>query len=158
MSRGGGYKPYAEGGIINEKQLALLGEDNKQEVVIPMDRNKSNATGLLAYANLKLGVFERFENFFTELLLQIKQSTKDLISTIQSSNESYVLPTLHELPNTTNPTTSTTNQTTNNNTYEISVNYSGNASQNDVTQLALQIQRELQRIEELNNRSYGVIA
>ena len=87
MARGGGYKPYSEGGVIDEEQIALLGEDNKEEVVIPMDRHKSRSMDLLAYANLRLGVFERFERFFEDMLFQMKDSTKDISVTIFESGK-----------------------------------------------------------------------
>ena len=53
--RGTGYE---NGGIINKQHLAMVGEGNKEEVVIPLTGSglkRSRAMQLLAYANDKLG-------------------------------------------------------------------------------------------------------
>ena len=162
MSRGGGYKPYSEGGIINEETISLLGENKKEEVVIPLDKQGTRSMDLLAYANLRLGVFERFANFFEQMLLQLKTSTRDIIASFSqgnlAENGSFIPPTFYEIPKPINPTLATNNATTNNNTYQINVSYNGSTNQNDVSQLAQQIKRELERLDEINSRSYGVIA
>lgn len=49
---------YENGGIINKQHLAMVGEGNKEEVVIPLTGSglkRSRAMQLLAYANEKLG-------------------------------------------------------------------------------------------------------
>lgn len=48
---------YANGGLITTEQLAMVGEGNKPEIVIPLDQSKrSRAMYLLALASQKLGV------------------------------------------------------------------------------------------------------
>jgi SLT domain-containing protein len=56
MSRGGGYKGYEKGGIINRQHLAIVGEKNKKEAIIPLEQHRNRALGLLSYAASKLGV------------------------------------------------------------------------------------------------------
>jgi SLT domain-containing protein len=56
MARGGSYKGYEKGGIINRQHLAMLGEKNKEEAVIPLEQHRNRALGLLSYAAQKLGV------------------------------------------------------------------------------------------------------
>lgn len=49
---------YANGGIITKQHMAMVGEGNKEEVVIPLTGSglkRSRAMQLLAYANEKLG-------------------------------------------------------------------------------------------------------
>ncbi|MGG3801795.1 phage tail tape measure protein [Metabacillus fastidiosus] len=56
MARGGGYKGYAKGGIINRHHIAQVGEGNKKEVVIPLEQYRNRALNLLGYAQQELGV------------------------------------------------------------------------------------------------------
>jgi len=56
MSRGRGYKGYEKGGIINRQHLAIVGEKNKKEAIIPLEQHRNRALGLLSYAANKLGV------------------------------------------------------------------------------------------------------
>ncbi|ANB55920.1 transglycosylase SLT domain protein [Anoxybacillus sp. B7M1] len=56
MSRGRGYKGYEKGGIINRQHLAMVGEKNKKEAIIPLEQHRNRALGLLSYAANKLGV------------------------------------------------------------------------------------------------------
>ncbi|MCU7356523.1 tape measure protein [Enterococcus dispar] len=54
---GGRIKGFANGGIINQHQIAEIAEGNKPEIIIPLDKAKrSRAMQLLAIAQDKLGV------------------------------------------------------------------------------------------------------
>ncbi|KIL80735.1 transglycosylase SLT domain-containing protein [Bacillus badius] len=55
-ARGGGYKPYAKGGIITHDHIARVGEGGKREVIIPLEQHRNRALGLLEYAQKALGV------------------------------------------------------------------------------------------------------
>ncbi|MGM7637594.1 phage tail tape measure protein [Bacillus sp. Hm123] len=55
-SRGGGYKPYAQGGVITHDHIARVGEGGKREVIIPLEQHRSRALSLLNYAQQALGV------------------------------------------------------------------------------------------------------
>lgn len=59
MARGGAYRGYAQGGVVDGHHLAHVGEDNKKEVIIPLERYRHRALGLLAYAQEELGVGRR---------------------------------------------------------------------------------------------------
>lgn len=59
MARGGAYRGYAQGGVVDGHHLAHVGEDNKKEVIIPLERYRNRALGLLAYAQEELGVGRR---------------------------------------------------------------------------------------------------
>lgn len=50
-----GGRKYEKGGIIDRVQMALMGEGNKEEVVIPLEQFKERAIKLLMYAAEKLG-------------------------------------------------------------------------------------------------------
>ncbi|MDF2056296.1 D-Ala-D-Ala carboxypeptidase family metallohydrolase [Priestia megaterium] len=50
-----GGRKYEKGGIINRVQMALMGEGNKEEVIIPLEQFKDRAIKLLMYAAEKLG-------------------------------------------------------------------------------------------------------
>ncbi|WP_309087211.1 phage tail tape measure protein [Domibacillus sp.] len=56
MAGGGGYKPYAKGGLITHDHIARVGEQGKKEVIIPLERYRDRALGLLQYAQNALGV------------------------------------------------------------------------------------------------------
>ncbi|WP_046180391.1 phage tail tape measure protein [Domibacillus tundrae] len=56
MQKGGGYKPYAKGGVITSEHIARVGEKNKKEVIIPLEQHRNRAMGLLDYAQNALGV------------------------------------------------------------------------------------------------------
>lgn len=56
MQNGGGYKPYAKGGVITNDHIARVGEEGKKEVIIPLERYRDRALGLLQYAQNALGV------------------------------------------------------------------------------------------------------
>ncbi|MDO7487048.1 phage tail tape measure protein [Peribacillus frigoritolerans] len=47
---------YAKGGFINEEQMAMVGEGNKQEVVIPLEQYRGRAKQLWLQAGAKLGM------------------------------------------------------------------------------------------------------
>lgn len=51
-----GGRKYEEGGIIKKEHMALVGEGNKEEVVIPLEQHRPRALSLLGYAAQKLGV------------------------------------------------------------------------------------------------------
>ena len=54
---------YANGGIVNQHQIAEIAEGNKPEIIIPLDKAKrSRAMQLLAIAQDKLGVKPKSEN------------------------------------------------------------------------------------------------
>lgn len=54
---------YANGGIVNQHQIAEIAEGNKPEIIIPLDNAKrSRAMQLLAIAQDKLGVKPKSEN------------------------------------------------------------------------------------------------
>jgi len=53
-----GGRKYKRGGIITKEQIATIGEDDKEEVVIPLERYKNRATDLFAYTGARLGVFD----------------------------------------------------------------------------------------------------
>ncbi|MCE4092864.1 D-Ala-D-Ala carboxypeptidase family metallohydrolase [Priestia megaterium] len=50
-----GGRKYEKGGIIDRVQMALMGEGNKEEVIIPLEQFKDRAIKLLMYAAEKLG-------------------------------------------------------------------------------------------------------
>jgi SLT domain-containing protein len=50
-----GGRKYEKGGIIDRVQMALMGEGNKEEVIIPLEQFKERAIKLLMYAAEKLG-------------------------------------------------------------------------------------------------------
>lgn len=50
-----GKRKYEQGGIIDRVQMALMGEGNKEEVIIPLEQFKERAIKLLMYAAEKLG-------------------------------------------------------------------------------------------------------
>lgn len=55
--RGRRIRPYSNGGIVNQHQIAEIAEGNKPEIIIPLDGAKrSRAMQLLAIAMDKLGV------------------------------------------------------------------------------------------------------
>jgi SLT domain-containing protein/phage-related minor tail protein len=56
MAGGGGYEPYAKGGIITQDHIARVGEKGKKEVIIPLEQHRNRAMGLLEYAQNALGV------------------------------------------------------------------------------------------------------
>lgn len=56
MARGGAYRGYEHGGVINREHIAKVGERNKREVIIPLEQHRSRALGLLGYAQRALGV------------------------------------------------------------------------------------------------------
>jgi phage-related minor tail protein/SLT domain-containing protein len=58
LAKGLPYVGYAVGGIIKKAQTAMLGEGNKEEVVIPLEQYRDRALGLLQYAASKLGVLD----------------------------------------------------------------------------------------------------
>ncbi|BDG48771.1 transglycosylase SLT domain-containing protein [Parageobacillus sp. KH3-4] len=56
LFRGGRYAGYEKGGIINRQHLAMVGERNKKEAIIPLEQHRNRALGLLQYTAQKLGV------------------------------------------------------------------------------------------------------
>lgn len=56
MSQGGGYLPYAKGGVITHDHIARVGEQGKKEVIIPLEQHRNRALGLLDFAQKALGV------------------------------------------------------------------------------------------------------
>lgn len=46
---------HATGGIFDKEHIASISEDNKEEVIIPMEGDKNNSLKLLSYAAAKLG-------------------------------------------------------------------------------------------------------
>ncbi|WP_431798912.1 phage tail tape measure protein [Halobacillus andaensis] len=56
MSRGGAYEGYEKGGFINKEQFAMVGEGNKEEVVIPLEQYRDRAKNLWLQAGEKLGM------------------------------------------------------------------------------------------------------
>lgn len=82
---------YANGGIITKQHMAMVGEGNKEEVVIPLTGSglkRSRAMQLLAYANEKLG-----KNNASPTPLSSSKSDQDLttlISLMQQQNELLV--------------------------------------------------------------------
>lgn len=76
-SLGGAYRGvgYENGGIVTKQHMAMVGEGNKEEVVIPLTGSglkRSRAMQLLAYANEKLN----------------KQSTSTTVTTSNSNSDS----------------------------------------------------------------------
>lgn len=57
MARGGAYKGYSTGGIIDKEHLAMVGEGNKKEVIIPLEQNRGRAIDLWQQAGHILGQF-----------------------------------------------------------------------------------------------------
>lgn len=49
---------YATGGVIRKEQAAMIGEGNKEEVVIPLEQFGNRAKQLWQYAGEKLGMFD----------------------------------------------------------------------------------------------------
>lgn len=82
---------YENGGIIKKQHMAMVGEGNKEEVVIPLTGSglkRSRAMQLLAYANEKLG-----KNNASPTPLSSSKSDQDLttlISLMQQQNELLV--------------------------------------------------------------------
>lgn len=79
---------YENGGIITKQHMAMVGEGNKEEVVIPLTGSglkRSKSMQLLAYASEKLG-----KNNTTPTLLSGNKSNQDLtilINLMQQQNE-----------------------------------------------------------------------
>ncbi|MGL6081351.1 MAG: phage tail tape measure protein [Gammaproteobacteria bacterium] len=59
---------YAKGGLITEEHMAMVGEENKKEMVIPLERYRSRAIGLWEDAGDYLGIDP-------ELLALIREQT-----------------------------------------------------------------------------------
>lgn len=57
MMRGGGYKPYAQGGLVNQPRMGLVGEAGK-EMIIPLENFRSRAIQLWMQTGKILGMFD----------------------------------------------------------------------------------------------------
>ncbi|EIT85904.1 tail length tape measure protein [Fictibacillus macauensis ZFHKF-1] len=53
---------YAKGGFINKEHMAMVGEGNKREVVIPLERYKERAKALWVQAGKQLGILNENKN------------------------------------------------------------------------------------------------
>lgn len=80
---------YANGGLITKEHLAMVGEGNKPEVVIPLDKAKrSRAMELLALAQKKMGVSQNTivaggsDNDLLVQLIQAQQQTNALLQAL----------------------------------------------------------------------------
>ncbi|GLY12211.1 phage tail tape measure protein [Pseudobacillus badius] len=99
-ARGGGYKPYAKGGVITHDHIARVGEGNKREVIIPLEQHRNRALGLLEYAQKALGVSSQpapvilpeeqtqaVRNVMSRPAQMMKQGVRDVI--VQIMGESH---------------------------------------------------------------------
>lgn len=127
MAKGGGYKPYAMGGVIDEEQMALMGEDGKREIIIPLERYSARAKELWAQAGMELG----------------------LLKAPKPSQYKSVSSTLGTGVTNTNSAT--------NNSYYINVAYTGSTNDEDIATLANQIREQFERIDMRNSRALGEI-
>lgn len=80
---------YENGGLITKQHLAMVGEGNKPEVVIPLDKAKrSRAMALLALAQKKMGVSQNTivagGGTSDELLIQLIQTQQQTNALLQA--------------------------------------------------------------------------
>ena len=59
---------YANGGIIKREHLALLGEGNREEVVVPLEQNQTHAERLISYASTRLNLFAGIEHVLEDIV------------------------------------------------------------------------------------------
>lgn len=91
---GGHINAFARGGIVDNDQLARIGEGNKREVVIPLERYRNRALGLLSYAQEELGVQDSLGSDQTAVALSsgssrnksVAQVTKEVILQFNGDN------------------------------------------------------------------------
>lgn len=95
IGRGHGY---ANGGIVNQHQIAEIAEGNKPEIIIPLDKAKrSRAMQLLAIAQDKLGVKSKSVNNSSdssgtlETLVSLMIQQNNLLSKLLSKDTSVKL-------------------------------------------------------------------
>lgn len=106
MMGGGGYKPYANGGIIDRPHMGLVGEAGP-EAIIPLSSGKRSralelyqqagrALGVVPYANGGIvgGKYKvKYGDTLSELAVQFKTTVKNLMEmnkSIKSANKIYV--------------------------------------------------------------------
>lgn len=93
---------YENGGIINKQHLAMVGEGNKEEVVIPLTGSglkRSRAMQLLAYANEKLNRNQKQSTVTAETpknndmatMVALLQEQNDLLMAILQKDTSILL-------------------------------------------------------------------
>lgn len=94
---GRGYG-YANGGIVNQHQIAEIAEGNKPEIIIPLDKAKrSRAMQLLAIAQDKLGVKPKSANNSSdssgtlEILVSLMIQQNNLLSKLLAKDTSVKL-------------------------------------------------------------------
>ncbi|MFD2924165.1 transglycosylase SLT domain-containing protein [Halobacillus naozhouensis] len=56
LARGLPYVGYEKGGIVDQEHTAMVGEGNKEEVIIPLEQHRSRAIGLWKEAGRRLGL------------------------------------------------------------------------------------------------------
>lgn len=105
MAHGGGYKPYAKGGIINKPHLGLVGEAGP-EAIIPLSQEKRSralelyaeagkALGVVPYANGGISTIRykiKWGDTLSELAVQYKTTVKELMAMnkqIKNANKIY---------------------------------------------------------------------
>lgn len=105
MKNGGGYKPYANGGIINKPHMGLVGEAGP-EAIIPLSANRRSraldlyeqtgkALGVRAYANGGIvgGKYKiKYGDTLSELAVRFKTTVKNLMDMnkqIKNANKIY---------------------------------------------------------------------
>ena len=85
-----GGRKFETGGLIDREQFALLGEGNKQEVVIPLEQYRNKATDLFAYAGAKLGIFDDITKYLKEINERFKIDVKELNKSILSVKDTLL--------------------------------------------------------------------
>lgn len=81
---------YEVGGVIKDEQLAMIGEGNKEEVIIPMEKHRNRALDLFAYAGGKLGVFDELKGTFKEVTSLINNGIERVILSIDDHKNSLL--------------------------------------------------------------------
>lgn len=81
---------YEVGGVIKREQFAILGEGNREEVVIPLEQHRNRSLDLFAYAGGKLGVFDELKDSFKELTSHIKNGFRNMDSSIDDLKNSLL--------------------------------------------------------------------
>lgn len=99
LTRGWRGTGYANGGLITREHLAMVGEGNKPEMVIPLDKAKrSRAMYLLAEAQKRLGVSQTTvvagqgsnDELIAQLIVQQQQTNALLQALLEKDTDVYL--------------------------------------------------------------------
>lgn len=99
LTRGWRGVGYANGGLITREHLAMVGEGNKPEMVIPLDKAKrSRAMYLLAEAQKRLGVSQTTvvagqgssDDLIAQLIVQQQQTNALLQALLEKDTDVYI--------------------------------------------------------------------